>query len=243
MTTANSNDNAIDWIQVHRNEYLFEDNCWAKCKSSFCCTNRHDDFNFIAIRQGECSIHYIENEYEFLSQKGLAPEKGVKETLFDYGGQKPLRVVNAICEKQGQCVGTYTKPLICRLYPFLPILDKSGALIDLQALSLFDQAMPFSGSVASCHIHSQKQKYLNLWQSNPAILAPIVAQPRLRLYLLAAAYFSSIYQKKMALSEQLKGRRKKEFWYIWEREFLTGQLIDKEELARKLAEMEAEIDS
>ena len=61
-----------DWERIHSLPYLSIPNCWEKCGGGFCCCNRHELVRFRAIPQGQQSFPMLDDEYEYLRQRGVS---------------------------------------------------------------------------------------------------------------------------------------------------------------------------
>jgi len=228
----------VPWEAIHAQDFIYEDQCWTSCNGGFCCSNNHPDFAFQLIPTNGTTIIYLEDEYEWLSRHGTVPGPhnmgSVPNSLtFEFGAPRPLSLLQLPCHLLGLCKGVIDKPLLCKLYPMLPILAADGTLEDVSPASIFDLTMAIKGIQTPCTIVAKRAVYLARWRS---AVSPLKAlrHPYLILYLRAAKHFADIYTEKLRGSAKLQDLSGKDFWKIWELQYLSGQLIDTDELARRV---------
>ena len=223
----------VDWRTVTQAEFVSEPGCWNTCGGGFCCANRHPDFQFQLMPTEGTTLLYMEDEYRYLARHGKVSATQPQTIELDYGGPQPLRVVHAPCKLLGACQGVLDKPLLCKLYPFLPLLAAEGGLVELLPLSIFDLTFSLLGAGAPCTVLAKRERYRAMWTSNAAALDPL-RHPYILLYLWAAKHFSDSYSRRLQQSEKLRGKQGPQFWKRWEMEYLSGRLVDAADLKRDL---------
>ncbi len=229
----------VDWRQVHEGRYVWEDQCWSTCNGGFCCSNNHPDFAFQLIPTRGTTIVYMEQEYEYLKQQRQVPETQLnlappQAVSFDFGGPRPLRLLQTPCRLLGLCDGVIEKPLLCKLYPFLPILDADGELRDVLPASIFELTFDLIAVPTPCTVRAKKELYLSRWRQHAELLSPL-KHPYIVLFLQAANQFAKVYADGLRANETLRGREGRDFWIHWELEYLGGRLVDGERLRSMVA--------
>lgn len=229
----------VDWQDAHAGQYIFEDQCWTTCNGGFCCSNNHPDFQFQLIPTHGTTLLYMWSEYQWLDRTGKVPEKHhhgqpPQELSLDFGGPEPLRIVQTPCRLLGQCEGVIDKPLLCKLYPVLPVLDDEGELEDVIVGSIFDATFDAMGWSTPCTVFGKRATYLKHWQANRALLDGL-RHPYIIFHLQAAALFLRNYTAKLIVHKPLKDRTGADFWKNWELQYLSGRLVDGETLRRDIA--------
>ena len=245
----------VDWAAILGGTFLYEDSCWTTCNGGFCCSNNHPDFDFQLIPTQGTTLLYMEAEYEFDRAHGKVPEfethrQPPHELCLDFGGPRPLRLIQTPCHLLGKCHGVIDKPLLCRLYPFIPVLDVEGEVTDLVPASVFeltfdviggprpartedggDVPLEVLGAASPCTVRTRKQDYLTRWQKYPAELGPL-HHPYVILYTQAARHFADNYCTALRANPVLAHLTGRDFWRKWELQHLGGRLIDVERLKR-----------
>jgi hypothetical protein len=228
----------VAWEKIHAETFLLEDQCWKTCNGGFCCSNNHPDFNFQLIPTHGTTLLYMEEEYRWLAEnrKVFDPrtlEGTPNQVSIDFGGPIPLSLVQMRCSLLGKCQGVIDKPLLCKLYPMLPILGIDGDLEDIAPASIFELTMLLEKMKTPCTVVDKKQHYLQKWRNAPEQLESL-NHPYIILYLQAAKHFAAIYSEQLQANEALRGLSGKHFWGMWEIEYLMGSLMDGDLLAEKI---------
>ena len=229
---------SVCWATIHRQPFVVEDRCWTFCNGGFCCSNHHPQFQFQLIPTRGTTIIYLDAEYEWLARHGAVPGPGRGDAVpnvlsFDFGGPRPLAIVQMPCRLLGKCQGAIDKPLLCRLYPMLPVLDVDGHLEAVYPASIFDLTMEVRGLVSPCTVLDKREIYRARWQASDTWL-DCLRHPYLIFHLQAAKHFAEVYSERLRSSQVLHGLSDQLFWKKWEMQYLAGELVDSELLARKI---------
>lgn len=226
----------INWSELKDSQFLLEDGCWSGCGGGFCCSQNHPDFDFRFMPSSGkgTTLIYWHDEYEWLSREGrvqpISESGPVRELRFDFGGPEPLRITNVACHHLGLCNGKLDKPLVCKLYPFLPVANVSGTIDKLIPLSIFDLTFDAIGTLSPCWVRTKYDAYLRRWQSASAPAA--FRHPLYILYSQAASHFVDLYMKDR--HPRLAGLTGKGFWRTWELLYLGGRLVNSDEWKRRV---------
>jgi len=228
------------WERIHRETFVYEDNCWTTCNGGFCCNHEHPDFQFQLIPRHGSTILYMEEEYNWLCKHGTAPNVhnlgSMPNTLsFDFGGPRPLNLIQVHCRLLGKCNGVIDKPLLCKIYPMLPVLGTDGALEDIYPSSIFELTMQIKGYKTPCTVVDKKKHYFAKWKNAPARLESL-RHPYVILYLRAAKHFADVYTERLTANSALMALSGAEFWKRWELNYLAGRLLDTDQLAERIRE-------
>jgi hypothetical protein len=222
-----------DWASIHRQAYVFEDGCWTTCNGGFCCSNNHPDFDFRFVPMHGTTIIYMKDEYDYLSRHGRVPPRSeMKEFVFDIGDKISVSCLYTTCSLLGKCNGVIDKPLLCRLYPFLPVFDGNGKVQDLLPASIFDLTFEVFGMQTPCTVSAKRRAYKTIW-SNENFARDILMSPYILFHLELCRHFIDVYRETAPKSLSLQGASGKRFWSLWEMEYLFGHLIDADELRQR----------
>ena len=225
-----------DWATIHKTAYVFEDGCWTTCNGGFCCnSNSHPDFDFRFTPTKGTTIIYMHDEYNFLSEHGKVPPREEMKTLsFPLDNEGAVSFLYTNCQLLGQCTGVIDKPLLCRLYPFLPVFSRGGELQDLLPSSIYDLTFETFGMQTPCTVAGKKQFYKKRWGSDVSPLECLIS-PYILFHLEVCKHFADAYRIEAVQSSSLKNLRGKEFWSTWEVEYMTGHLIDAAKLRHRIS--------
>jgi hypothetical protein len=228
----------VPWGRIHSQSFVFEDRCWTTCNGGFCCSNDHPDFEFQLIPTHGTTIIYLEDEYDWLSHHGTVPDFQAAGSTgsvlsFDFGGPRPLSVIQMPCRLLGMCQGVIDKPLLCKVYPMLPILSIDGDLEDIYPASIFELTLSIIGAQTPCTVVAKRKHYFDLWK-NATDRLDALRHPYVILYLQAAKHFTDIYRTRFESNTRLRGLTGKAFWKRWELTYLGGQLFDGDLFAERI---------
>lgn len=232
---------SVDWEQISSTHFVFEEGCWNSACQSLCCRASVPGANFRIIKERGVYLLYLSGEYEYHQKEKTLPLASGEESKFrtwklDFGRSTCLEVVLASCWFEGRCVEPAKKPLVCKLYPFLPILDLDGNLEELYLLNLFDLTIEARGFEKRCNILELRAKYFDLWRNNTKALTTL-QHPFFIFHFRAAKIFLENYLDELSKNEKLRGKQGKEFWDCWEIEYLTGRLLNQDAIRPKVANL------
>ncbi|OGH62746.1 MAG: hypothetical protein A3G34_14370 [Candidatus Lindowbacteria bacterium RIFCSPLOWO2_12_FULL_62_27] len=149
----------VDWEAVHRLSFVDEPGCWTSGCQSYCCTHKSDLLAF-SILTGGAGMIFFEAEYDYLRasgrlQKGF--ESHAKRMSYELAPGLHLRFVLSKCELNGICTIRESRPLCCKLYPFLPRVDPAtSALTGFVSGTVFDAFWPVLGVPHPCTLAREK---------------------------------------------------------------------------------------
>lgn len=242
MTTVSDSESTkyeVKWDAVTAAEFIFEDRCWETC-GGYCCASRHSDFCFQLIPMGMATVLYFADEYRYLSRAGKVlgmegPGHRAQRLSLDFGGPKPLSLIQAPCPYLGECAGKINKPLHCKLYPFMPVFALDGTLKDLYPFSVFDLTMLVRGEQSPCTIWGKKDAYLKKWREDSTAL-DVLRHPFFIFHSMVGKTFADLYTEKLRADKSLAGLEGVDFWRKWEFRYLAGRLMDGDALRSRAAE-------
>ncbi|WP_299549892.1 hypothetical protein [uncultured Helicobacter sp.] len=128
----------IDWEALYKLEFVHFKECYLTC-DSYCCKNFLGE-NFKILNQNAVTLALLEGEYKFYTQKG-----GIKNITalarkeeFTLQNGKTFTLYFLSCECAGLCSPHCMRPLLCRIYPYFPIVNARGEILDFYPASLMD---------------------------------------------------------------------------------------------------------
>ncbi|QAZ69659.1 hypothetical protein [Solidesulfovibrio carbinolicus] len=128
---------SVNWAAIAEARHVAVKDCWTTC-DGYCCKN------FLA---GELSlpdadkviVPYLPGEFAYQQTLGGLPEsvRAVRQTYVLPDG-RPWNVDFLHCTAKGRCDGLFYKPLVCRIYPYFPLVDLDGSIRGFEYCSLMD---------------------------------------------------------------------------------------------------------
>ena len=233
------NSGPIPWREILDTDFVDEGPCWTTCGGGSCCKGGVPGVKFQLILNQGVNLIFLEKEYEYIKEHGTSHDalegSPAPQTLtFDFGGDRPLSVVQIPCKLLGLCRGVVVKPLLCRLYPFIPIVDASGGLESLFPGSIFELTDEVMGWDCRCPVMQDKRQiYWDKWRDNPENLG-LLRHPYLMFHLACYGIFADSYRRMLPQNDVLAGRVGPDFWHAWELQYLSGRLFDWDEIRGKV---------
>jgi hypothetical protein len=234
---------SMDWRAIHGRPLISVPDCWKGCGQGFCCSNSHPDlqFQFLPASGAGTVVLYLEEEYAWIKAQGRracgdGDGREPAQFHFDFGGPGPLRLRHAPCTRRGDCADL-VKPLLCRTYPFLPVLGLDGRLEEVLPASIIDETLRLKTGVSPCPLQEDPGPALlrQALEREPE-LAAALAHPRLILYTRALRAFLESYRERLAAWAPFAQLEGPAFWKAWELAYLGGRLADREAVARAARE-------
>lgn len=133
----------INWESIYKKDFISFKDCYLTC-DGYCCKNFFGS-GFKLLNQNAVVLPMLEGEYEYYKNQGgiYNISKEAKREEFSFGDKK-LVLYYLSCECRGLCNPHCLRPLICRIYPYFPIVNIQGDILDFYPASLMDL---FFGSI------------------------------------------------------------------------------------------------
>lgn len=179
----------IDWQAIYDWQAVYESSetdmaaCYTYC-GGYCCKNFHaNDFRILAAK--EVVLPIIESEYDHLMSIGgmKRTTDHVQHETFTLADGYSVKLYFLKCACEGFCSPHANRPLICRLYPYLPKIDYEGNIIGFDYAALVDLFYA-SKDKHPCYLVRHEETVVQ--SQMKAALQPLVANPEM-IFLLKAA--------------------------------------------------------
>ncbi|HTU60043.1 MAG TPA: hypothetical protein VMF89_16435 [Polyangiales bacterium] len=163
-------------------DLVYQPDCYKLCGDAHCCSfARHKQhFRILGKRQFQ-ELPLLPGEYDFMAARGYLRQFGEYERkahAYPLGDGRALYVDSIVSYRQGGCVCDHdTRPVVCRLYPVLPVMDEVGRLGAIEPFGVYEELEVVAQQEAACQIRSLPLAQLELWLSFGRTLAesPLVA--------------------------------------------------------------------
>jgi hypothetical protein len=169
--------------RLYATDLVYVRDCWKLCGDAHCCSFSRYKARFrVMARTAFSEMPLLPYEYEFLRRKGWLAQFGdydhkVSEyPLSDY----TIRVDSIISRRPNCACDHATRPVICRLYPLLPVFALDGSCLGVEPLGIFEELEEIGGLPRACQLESmpfdQLPKFLTF-------VSELAANPQFLFYL------------------------------------------------------------
>jgi hypothetical protein len=225
--------NDIDWQNIHAvTSFVETKDCWQQC-DSYCCTTNHPDFSFRFIRPGQVQLPMCPQEYQYLKNAGKLQDDqpgAINQHSIEFAPKKQASVYMMRCGLGGLCRFPDFRPLICKIYPYLPIPTPSGDIEDLALGSVFDMARHAKDGYMPCP--ARRQDNHDMRAKAREAYKVLFDHPHLIFYFRVAGGILALMEHNLRqkFSEVLELPLQK-YFKKWEVLYMTGQLTPGPEVA------------
>jgi len=233
-----------EWERLHSFDLKFGD-CWKNC-DSYCCKTNHPQQEFSLMKKDSAGMVFMPQEYLFLSrhnrlQDGFNKTHRSHKFVFNETRDLFISFDTAICDLGGICSLASYRPMICKMYPYYPVISpESRSIESFITGSLIDQFWDDLGIEHPCWLHRTKS---DLVKTAVKGTADTMQHPYYVFYMGAAAIFVDHVTKRCNEEHaELLQEDPRMFFKNWEILYLTQQLIDKNILANDINEFHSRVE-
>lgn len=219
--------------ELYAQKLVDEPGCWNTCNGGFCCSNNHPDFDFDFMTTQGTDIVYLPREYQWANKTRATFENTVGRypSVLELDlGDFSIGIVYSNCKLLGACKGVIDKPLLCRLYPFLPVYRYSGEFERTIPSSAFDVTFDAIGQSSPCTVLNQK-KYDAEFGSGSFYRS---VDTYVLFYLRCASHLAVTMTAAIKDNAKLLSLSGKQFWKRWELLHLGGRFLADDLLTEKI---------
>ena len=221
------------WDKIFKSEFIEEPGCYKTCES-FCCRWNTPDIPLTIIPKGG-TLFYLPNELEYMKEYGKLTDKPLYDISVKLSNGKEIKVYYKYCTDDKNCNILFSRSLYCKLYPFFPVMNIHGEIIDVKYISIYDITCDIIGQSTPCYVKGKKEYYLDLWKNNSKNIE-LLKTPEIIFYLMVANIVHDNYYETLKYSSisNLKGVV---FWKKWEKFYLGKMLFNKNKLVSDLDDL------
>lgn len=231
--------NRIDFNTIYATDLVYVPGCWQLCGDAHCCSfARHKDrFRLMGARRAQ-ELPLLPGEYAYLEEHGYLDQFGGHDhRVVDYAfGQRSMRIESIVSHRPGCACAHATRTTVCRLYPFLPVLDADRRLLGVERLGVYDVLEDLEGAGHICQVENipaaERPKFL-------AITDIISADP-LGLFYVTAYRLAQDHVRSRLVT--LKGDREVDYFSVFEMGVFRQRLVDHDALAVILTDVAAALE-
>ncbi len=161
-----------DWEAVYSCTGIFEEGCWTSGCDAQCCHYEKVGKNFTLIKKVN-EIPLFPGEYHYLKTHNKFQAGSTTKIL-------TLTLTNGInipvilnwCPLRGRCSVHDDRPVMCRLYPYFPVIDNTGRIESFERSIPYDWFWEDLGEPMPCTLTSLSLESLNsLFKINTLLVA------------------------------------------------------------------------
>lgn len=223
----------IDWDSVYRSEFVNAPECWKTC-DGYCCKNFYGEHFNILDKQG-VSLPLLESEYEHYKRIGGIQniEQPAKKRTFDLANGKSFSIYLLSCKCSGLCNPHGHRPLICRIYPYFPVVSAEGTILDFEYAALMDLFYRDPDNNHKCTLVREQSRRIK--QELSVNLQPFLNNPELVFVLRCLKLLVDRLKEKMnGFIDDLSEEQKKRFIAKYEFMILSGKPWKDKEFSEKI---------
>ncbi len=217
--------------KIYSTDLLYSQDCWKLCGDAHCCSFSRYKAKFALIgRIKSQELPLLPGEYEYLEKRGWLDQFGTFEhKVIDYTlDHRTLRVESIISHKPHCACNHDTRPIVCRLYPLLPIFDIDGRVTGTDIFGIYEELEKMDHLEPACKLteisFNELQKFLT-------ISSAIGQSPEMLYYI--TAYRITLKHIALSLSKSGNDKNGSSFG-LFEKALIRNQLINQSELKVQL---------
>jgi hypothetical protein len=221
----------IDWKSIYSLDGIFEAGCWESGCASHCCNFERVGRNFKIIKKIN-EVPLFPGEYLYLRRNGkLQPGSTVKTIRFSLKNGVVIPIILNWCPHDGRCPEHDYRPVMCRIYPYFPVVDRDGKVKALERSIPYDLFWEELGETMPCAIQTLSLVSIN---SLLKIVECLCLDPHNIFYLMAAHIYKQQIAKGIRQNGLLEVRDSNRFFANWEKLLITNRLFDVESTLNEL---------
>lgn len=224
-----------DFAAIYATDLVYVPGCWQLCGDAHCCSFSRSKVRFRMLGGGVKAqeLPLLPGEYEHLVATGAIQQFGDHDHRIVHFafGQRRMRIESIVSRRPGCACNAATRTTVCRLYPFLPVLDATGRMSGLARLGMFDLMDEMDGVERICQIEAVPEIERPKLQ---VIVDAIVNSPSALFAVMAYKAAQDHLRERLTA---LKGEREVSHYSVFETALLRNRLIDKDALGARLTDI------
>lgn len=207
------------WDYIYNTEFVAFKDCYLSC-NGYCCSISKD-FSIIS----NITLPLLEEEYNYYkNNSGIQNITEVKKEEFILENGKKFVLYYLICKCSGLCNPHSMRPLICRIYPYIPRVSFDGKIEGFLYASLFD--VIYNDTNHPCTLVKENKK--EILETLTHKLQPLMLEPKLIFAFKALEAIYTHLMAKLDLTKDLKTVNKKLEFLLLSRKAWNNEVFKKE---------------
>jgi hypothetical protein len=217
--------------KIYSLDLTYVPDCWKLCGDAHCCNfSRYKSRFKLILKRAYQELMLLPGEYEYLSSKGWLEQFAP----FEYRKiEFPIRAgtikMESIISRKPNCACAHaTRPVICRLYPLLPVFDVAGHVTAVESFTIYETLEKIENLPSACKIESLPFTQFNTFLD---LTNEIAGNIEHLFYIMAYRIAKNHVTANLVKQKNLTG---KDAFIAFEQAFMRRQLIDKPVLQAEL---------
>lgn len=165
---------AAFYARINAADFSYQNACYQTC-DSYCCRNFPAiTGNFRLLRSTRVQLYFFPGEWQSLTHEAQRQFTNVREMAVALPDCHRLKLTSAQCALAGACG---SRPLLCKLYPYLPDVDCRGKFKGMQLLTAYDRLTDLFPGAPPCTLLQERdrtarclQQWLTSFELPPVVL-------------------------------------------------------------------------
>ena len=170
------------FARLYELDLVYQKDCWKLCGDAHCCSfSRHKQrFRMLAKKKFQ-ELPLLPGEHAFLSSRGWLSQfqdHDHKHSEYAIDERRALSVESIVSRRPGGCACDHdTRPVVCRLYPLLPVLDEAGRLSGIEPFGVYEELEKLEGLAPACELKALPFDQLSMFLEVSRLLgeSPLVS--------------------------------------------------------------------
>lgn len=211
-----------DWSIIYKTEFVNAPECWKTC-GGYCCKNFYGEHFNILDKQG-VSLPLTESEFAYYQSIGGIDNitQPPKKRTFKLSNGKEFSIYLLSCHCGGLCDPHGHRPLICRIYPYFPLVNASGEIEGFDYAALMDLFYRDPDNNHKCTL--VREQSIRIKKELSVSLKPLLQDPEnVFIFICLRLLVARLKEKMGAYIDDLEESDKKRFIAKYEWMILSGK--------------------
>lgn len=226
-------------------EYVFFKECYKTC-NGYCCNNFHAD-SFKMIDSHNVILPMIEAEFLSMQKNGgMDNVKDFYHKTFWLKCGVGLKLYFLKCGVKGLCSPHCNRPLVCKIYPYFPLVDEKGEFLGVREVAMLDLFYKDDKNHPCTLVNTHKNELLKQFKSStkellkePVMIFVFMALELLDKYLMK--YFKNYFNEPFL--DVLGENERKDFFKKYENNALLFKAWRNDDFKNEINELYLRLES
>lgn len=230
----------IDWSEVYNKEFVNSPECWNTC-GGYCCKNFYGE-HFNILDKNGVILPLLESEYLYYQEVGGISNINIpaRKRTFKILNGKEFSIYLLSCNCGGLCNPHGHRPLICRIYPYFPVVDQYGTIFDFEFSALMDLFYKDPATSHKCTL--VREESVRIQNELRVSLKPLLRDPEIVFIFRVLKLLVDRLKEKMGEHiDKLDEKQLKKFISKYEWMILSGKPWSDSEFSQQVLEIYNEV--